>query len=140
MPNIEKEIQTIHEEVRRYMPSLLPRLALNYGVPIGLAMLFNYGLTAYLINFVPRSTANAFAFTGNVIILVGLWRWLESRNQATGLLLLYTAYSSQRRALQQKIQTEADKQTLENEFANLQSSAETFLNTAQARGLPARPD
>jgi len=122
--NQQAQLDEIHDSVRVYLPALLSRLALTTLVPITAALIVNVVLPLLLPDFVPSSTATILAFGANLLVLVFGWRALEGRTHATSLFVLYSGYSSQRRA----VQNERDNAP---SLATVQQSAQRVIETAQ---------
>ncbi len=126
----EAQLEQVHNDVRRYMPGVLPRLLMTYLVPVMLAMMSAGLVVGLLASLVPPLSARTFAFTAMLAILLFGWRWLENRNQATALLVLYTRYSNQRRAARTAL---ANGETID--MRPVVQSATDFIDLAKAQGI-----
>ncbi|MCA9914611.1 MAG: hypothetical protein KC496_14765 [Anaerolineae bacterium] len=129
--NQQAQLDQIQDSVRVYLPALFTRLALTTVLPITVALLVNAILPILIESFVPLSTATTMAFAANLLVLFFGWRMLENRTHATSLFVLYSGYSSQRRALQN---ARADAPSL----ATVQQSAQRFIEAARDSGLQPR--
>lgn len=129
--HLQAQLDELHSSVRIYLPALFTRLALTSLLPIILALLVNASLSALLPEFVPASTATTLAFAANLLVLFFGWRTLETRTHATSLFVLYSSYSSQRRALQNARDNAPS-------LAALEQSAQGFIKAAQESGLQPR--
>jgi hypothetical protein len=127
--------ETIFKQVQPYMLALMPRLTFNYfTLSMIILILWLIGLQL-LAKLVPVSTANAIMFALSLLIFIYAWRFLENRNHATALFVLYTHYSRQRRDLKAQMASEVDEETLLNNLQWLEDSAQAFLEAAQENGL-----
>lgn len=133
-----------HTRVQPYMISLFQRLAVNYLILVVAMVLVYTAGTRLLLNLFPVSlfVANGIAFAVNVLILLFGWRYLENRNRATGLFVLYTRYSRQRRDLNDTI-TRAEDGSLENtdrlylEVDLLEENTNSLLEAIEEQGVKA---
>lgn len=131
----KQQDETIFEEVQPYMLAIMPRLSFNYAsLSLGLLFLWLIGLQL-LARIVPLSTANATLFVASLFIFIYGWRFLENRNHATSLFVLYTRYSRQRRDLKALISSDADEESLSNNIQWLEEAAQAFIHAAQDSGL-----
>lgn len=130
MVDVQKTIDTTYSAVRPYMPGLVQRLLVTYGVPIALTMLMAI-FGGRLLVAITRDvgTANMTALLLNIVILMVAWRFLERRTQATGLFVQYTRYSRQRRDLQKAETITSD------DLEALHTLASDFITSAQGAGL-----
>lgn len=132
----QRILSNSHEDVRRYMPGVLPRLAMTYFIPILFVLLVSILLTSRLSEFVPQALAPVLGLVINIAILLGSWKILDSHNKATGLFILYTHYSRHRRDLSAMLDSnEADTQTVHAATELVASSAELFIAMAQESGV-----
>lgn len=130
----------LYPEVRAYMPSLLPRIAFNYMTLMMIAVLVSVVLVRVLENYIWESTANTIAFGINLALLVYGWRWLERRNQATSLFIIYTRYSRHRRELLKALEQAtsgklADLDSLYTLVDFAEESGNQFVQMAQEQNL-----
>ena len=127
--------ESIFEQVQPYMLALMPRLTFNYfTLSMIVLILWLIGLQLFA-KLVPVSTANAIMFALSLLIFIYAWRFLENRNHATALFVLYTRYSRQRRDLKTQLASEVDDDTVSNHLEWLESAANAFLEAAQENGL-----
>lgn len=134
MSETQDRIETTHEDVRRYMPGVGKQLLLNYAVLMLIALFLNIAVITLLLRFIPRPTANAIAFGFNLVWLIYGWRYLEGRNHATALFVLYTRYSRERRDLTRLLDT-ADAPALDNSVDAVEETAQRFIDAAQAQHI-----
>ncbi len=136
--------ENTHQQVQPYMASLFQRLGFNYANLIILMLVINILSVWLLLRILPLppSTANVIGFAVNLIFLVYGWRFLEKRNNATALFVLYTRYSRQRRDLKDNIKL-AEDGALENEdnlytqVDVLEENASLFLDAVEEEGMKA---
>jgi membrane protein implicated in regulation of membrane protease activity len=127
--------ETIFQQVQPYMVAILPRISFNYLIlTSSLVVLWFIGLQL-LAQILPFSTANVIMFALSLIIFVRGWRFLENRNHATALFILYTRYSRQRREFRSIIATEIDEETLQTNLQWLKDSAQSFIDAATENGV-----
>jgi hypothetical protein len=131
------QLDEIHESVRGYMPPLLPRLLLTYGLPVLGVLLANILLPLLIPDFVPTSTATILTFAVHLLILYLGWRTLEQRTHATALFVLYSTYTTQRRNFRKSLQSDAETPL---SLADVRAAAERFIHTAQEHGLEPRSE
>lgn len=136
--------ERIHEAVRPYMPETFYQLGSNYGLLLIAVVAVNMLGIPLLLRFIslPLSTANVLAFSVMLLILVYGWRFLENRNHATAIFVLYTRYSRQRRDLLDTI-TQAENGILEDDNALyvqvdlLEEKATAYLEAVEEQGVKA---
>ena len=132
----QRILNSSHEDVRRYMPGVLPRLAMTYFIPIMFVLLVAIAITSRLSLFVPQAIAPVLGLVINLVILLGSWKVLDSRNKATGLFVLYTHYSRHRRDLEALLKSDdADGEAIHAATELVAASAEFFINMAQESGV-----
>lgn len=135
MSKTEDIIEATHENVRRYMPGVGKQLLWNYAILMfGTLFLNILGLTV-LLQFVQRPIANTIAFGLSLVWLIYGWRYLEGRNHATALFVLYTRYSRERRDLL-RLQESADAP--DSGTGAMEEAAQRFIDAAQAEHVPPR--
>jgi len=133
--------QTTAKAVKGYMPGLGKRLVLNYGVLMVLIMVINASILALLLRFLPRSTANSVLFIVTVAWFYYGWRFLETRNRATALFILYTRFSRERRILDSLL-NDAQQEKLENmdplytQVDRVEEAAQSFISAAEDQQIP----
>ena len=140
----KKTAENAHLQVQPYMASLFQRLGFNYAILIMIMVLINTVGVWLLLTFlpIPQSTANVIGFSVNLIFLLYGWRFLEKRNRATSLFVLYTRYSRQRRDLTDNIKL-AEDGALENtddlyiQVDVLEEKATSFLEAVESEGMKA---
>lgn len=130
---LDKTLQTIQDDVRRYTGRLIPRLLSTYGIPVVVALLVASIIAPLLAGVIPNSTANILALAANIFILVYGVRWLDSRTHATGLFILYTRYSQQRRQI--KTLRKNDETPDPAMIDNLREEANAFISAMQERNI-----
>lgn len=133
MVDVQKTIDKTYSDVRQYFPALLQRLLVTYSVPIVLTMIMALVGGQVLITLTGDvGTSSMTALLVNIIILMVVWRFMERRTQATGLFVLYTRYSRQRRDLQKAEDVSSDDVDV------LATLASNFIESAQAAGIAPR--
>lgn len=95
--NVQPTLDDLQENIRPYLPPLMRRLAITYGLPVLAVLLLNIILPLLMPDFVPLSTATILTFAVHLLVLYFGWRALEQRTHATALFVSYVHYSSQRR-------------------------------------------
>jgi hypothetical protein len=134
---------TMEKEVKPYVSGLFPRLALNYGLLLFVAVLVSTIAVPTLGLWIPQSTASVLGFSINFLMLFFGWRFFEKRNKATSLYILYTSYSRQRRDLE-ALMKQAEAKSLSNMDAlytsvdKFEEAAKAFLSAAQEAGIEAK--
>jgi uncharacterized protein YacL len=88
------------DDVRVYLPALMQRLGITFGVPIVAAMLVGTIGAMLLSQVIPSSTTSIIALGINIAIMVFGWRYLERRYKGTSAFIVYTRYSRTRRDLE----------------------------------------
>lgn len=143
LQHAQKSHENTERQVKPYVGELLPRLVNNYGLLFLLALLVSLFLVPLLANWIPQSTATILGYALNLLLLVYGSRFLEGRNKATGLYVLYSRYSRQRRSLE-TLMKQAEAQSLENSDSLYSSvdlfeeAAKNFLSAAQDAGVKAK--
>lgn len=125
--NSHKKTET---DVKPYVSGIFPRLALNYGLLLFVAVLVSTIAVPTLGLWIPQSTATVLGFSINFLTLFFGWRFFENRNKATSLYILYSSYSRQRRDLE-ALMKQAEAKSLANTDA-LYTSVDKFEEAAQA--------
>jgi hypothetical protein len=123
---------------RPYVANLLPKLAVTYLVPLGVALGLATVGAVILANFIPSSTATAIVFALNVGVFYYGWNWLEKRTQATGLFTLFVSGSRERRALATLIQNAQKgdaraKDDLAVQVQRYDSAVQAFIERSTSR-------
>lgn len=132
----ERILKNSREEVQRYMPGVLPRLAMTYFLPIMFVLLVSLLVTNLLSDYVPPVVAPSLNVALNLVILIISWKLLDNRTKATGLFVLYTHYSRHRRDLEKLMKaSDADPNAIYATTELLASSAEFFLDAAEKSGV-----
>lgn len=132
----ERALEETYAAVQPYMPAIFKRIASNYSLLFGAVVFINLVALNALARLLPLpiSTLNTIGFAAILLTLYFGWRYLENRNQATGLFVLYTRYSRQKRDLQALLE-QAD--ALENEDTlylavdDLEQVASAFLDAVE---------
>ena len=132
-----------YDQVRVYLPGLLPRLAFNYAVLFAIIFIVGLVVVPLLRQVIFESTAIIAGFAANVLILVYGLRWLEQRNPATTLFVLYTRFSRQRRDLRKLLKlaetaTPPADQELYTRVDLMEEAARQFIAAANDQGLKPR--
>ncbi|MAU12481.1 MAG: hypothetical protein CL607_21850 [Anaerolineaceae bacterium] len=96
----KQTIATTREEVRAYIPAVMQRLAITFGLPVLAALLVATVGAMLLSEVLPSSTTSIIAFGVNIAIMVYGWRYLENRYKGTSAYIVYTRYSRTRRDLE----------------------------------------
>jgi hypothetical protein len=131
---IESRITESFERTRPYVPLLVQRLAITYGIPMFSALLIatigSRLLLALLPEF-PISTATVLILAINLIVLVRGWAWLERRYEGTRLFFLYNVVSRNRRELKRLMaQSPVDTIAVSKLLNQLQMSEQDFVGAA----------
>jgi hypothetical protein len=130
----------LESQIKPYVSGVFPRLALNYGLLVVLALIVSTIAVPSLAQWIPQSTATTLGFCINFLLLFFGLRYLENRNHATALFMLYTRYSRQRRDLEALIQ-QAQAKTLENtdtlysSVDSLEEIGRSFITAATEAGI-----
>lgn len=122
---------------RPFIPSLLRRLALTYGLPLSAALLLATVGAVLLSSLIPSSTATVVVFALNVGLFYYGWNALEKRTRATALFTLYVAGTRERRTLEKLIRAAEANDTaaaglLAEQVARYEASAHNFIEQMQA--------
>lgn len=99
-----QQMNDIQASQRPFLPVLMRKLALSYGIPLGVALLLATVGAVLLSQFIPTSTATALVFALNVGLFYYGWNFMEKRTQATALFATYSAGVRERRTLGKLIQ------------------------------------
>lgn len=131
---VEARITESFERTRPFVPVLVQRLAITYGIPLFSALLIaTIGgrlLLAALPEF-PLSTANILILVINLVVLVRGYAWLEQRYGGTKLFFLYNVVSRNRRELKRLIaQSPVDTAAVSKLLNQLQLSEQDFVGAA----------
>ncbi|QPC83594.1 hypothetical protein G4Y79_04210 [Phototrophicus methaneseepsis] len=135
----KKTIERTRDEVRAYLPSLVQRLGLTFGVPI-LVAFFVATIGAMIVSqFIPSSTTSILAFGLNIAIMVFGWRYLEGRYRGTSAFIVYTRYSRTRRDLEKMIEktpagSDTSAEQIETQREGVVKAADAFLQAMQEMG------
>ena len=136
LETVKRAHENIVNQVTPYVAGIFPRLASNYGLVIVLALLVSTIAVPSLAQFIPQSTATTLGFCANFLLLFFGLRYLESRNPATALFMLYSQYSRQRRDLEAMMkQGNSSGESLENSLAALEAIAQSFIKAASEAGI-----
>lgn len=141
-----QQLDTVYKAIRPYMPHLFQRLAGNYGLIFFVVLVWNLIVLTVIDAYIPfpQSTIIVLSFAGPLLILYYGWRFMENRNHATSLFVLYTQYSSQRRRLLTQLE-QAENGVLEDDntlivgVQQLEETADSFLDAADENKLQAQP-
>lgn len=141
----ETTLERVHEQIQPYMADLFYKLANNYILLFGAVLLTNLIILPVAFQFLPllNSTMTIIEFSLILLILVFGWRFLEARNHATALFVIYIRYSRQKRDLEATLAL-AKEGVLDDDNALyvgvdlLEESATSFLNAVEAEGLKAQ--
>ena len=96
-----------YERTRPYLPTLVQRLFLTYGLPMLIAVMISTlgsRLLLALLPELPLSTATLLTLFANILVLIRGWQWLEKRYGGTKLFYLYIVLSRNRRELKRLLQ------------------------------------
>lgn len=127
------------DRVRVYLPELIKKLGITYGVPLIGAMLLATLGGIVISNFLPVSTTNIIVFGLNLGILLYGWRWLEKRTNATGIFLMYSRWSRTRRDLETLLNdSNSTIAQIENQRAIMGAGAQEFIDTMREAGAEPR--
>lgn len=136
--------ERVHEAVRPYMPETFYQLGINYGLLLISVVAVNMLGIPLILRFIPLtlSTANILGFSVMLLILVYGWRFLEKRNSATAIFVLYTRYSRERRNLQDILEQAEngvleDENTIYTQVDILEETASNFLDAVEQQGVKA---
>jgi len=133
--NKESKLTEIHDEVRVYLPDLMIRLAVGYGLPFLGVVVISVLLQLFLPQSIPGSTQTILAFAAYLIFLYVAWKALERRTHATALFVQYSAYSSQRRQYKKSLENGSTEAL---SLSDVRTAAEDFLRSAREHGLQPR--
>lgn len=132
--------ERLREMLRPYLPALVQRLALTYGLPMLAAVLLATLGAVAISNVLPNSTTTLVVLGLNIAVLYFGWRFAERRYRGTGLFMLYSAYSRERRELEMLIRraekgllSEPDVLTMKRQMAD--DAARAFLDAMRAEGV-----
>ena len=132
-------IEYERDRVRVYLPDLIKKLGITYGVPLIAAMLLATLGGIIISNFLPVSTTNIIVFGLNLGILLYGWRWLEKRTNATGIFLMYSRWSRTRRDLEKLLDDDASTiAQIDNQRAIMEAGAQEFIDTMRESGASPR--
>jgi len=126
------QLDELQDSVRGYLPPLLRRLALTYGLPLAAVLVMNAVLPLLLPDFLPLSTATILTFAVHLLIFYFGWQALERRTQATALFVAYSSYSTQRRTLRKALEKGEEAAI---PLVDVRKSADSFIRAAQDNGL-----
>ncbi|MGB7339073.1 MAG: hypothetical protein WBC91_09300 [Phototrophicaceae bacterium] len=140
----ETTLTRVHAHVQPYMADLFYRVANNYLLLLAAVFVTNMIGIPLLLRFVPipLSTVNIIGFSAMLLILVYGWRYLENRNHATALFVLYIRYSRAKRDLEASLVL-AKEGVLENDDTLyiqvdfLEETATGLLDAVEEQGLKA---
>lgn len=128
MNSTQLMIEETQASMRRYVPGVVQRLALTYGLLLALVVVVGTIVASGLSRFIPPSTAALAAFGVNLWLLVDVRARIEKRLQATGLFVLYTRTSRARRDFEKAL----DNPDLRDTY---QAHAAAFIEAAQAANI-----
>lgn len=137
--SLEDFIEQMQNEIRRYVPGVMSRLALTYGGLLVLVLIIGTVLANFLAQFIPVSTATLIAFALNLWLLVEARQRIDNRLHSTGLFVLYTRSNRERRALQrlQRLQRQDTVNELDEQRQRYEATALDFIEAAQEAGVSA---
>ena len=126
--------ENIYKEVQPYMLAIFPRMTFNYlSLTLGILILWFAGI--YLLDsFMPQALSTSIIFALSLLIFVFGWRFLENRNHATSLFVLYTSYSRQRRDFKAQLRGD-DKIKISTSIGLLEETAQEFIAAAKDSGV-----
>jgi hypothetical protein len=128
---IETRLKESYERTRPYLPALVQRLALTYGLPMLVAVLISTlgsRLMLALLPELPLSTATLITLAANLFVLIRGWQWLEKRYGGTKLFFLYIVVSRNRRELKRLLQqSPSDAGAISTGLKQLQQAEQDFM-------------
>jgi hypothetical protein len=129
---IETRLKESYERTRPYLPALVQRLALTYGLPMLVAVLISTlgsRLMLALLPELPLSTATLITLAANLFVLIRGWQWLEKRYGGTKLFFLYIVVSRNRRELKRLLQQSPnDAGAINTGLKQLQQAEQDFVS------------
>jgi len=128
----EIAIEDHSNHISPYLPEILQRLLLVYGLPFTTVLLTSTIGGILLSSFIPISTTNILIFALNIFILVRGWRWAENRWKATALFVSYTRFSSARRTLRTALNEDQSQPVIDDMIVTLNQSVEVFMGIVDA--------
>jgi uncharacterized membrane protein len=134
LASVEIAHERITKEVQPYVAGIFPRLAFNFGLLVVLALIVSTIAVPSLAQFIPQSTATTLGFCTNFLLLFFGMRYLENRNHALALFVLYSKYSRERRDLEAFMQ-QGNQESLESNLDALEELAQSFINAATEAGV-----
>lgn len=126
------------ERVRAYLPDVLQRLLLTYGIPLLIAFVLATAGGVVISSFLPVSTTNIIVLGLNLAVLVYGWRWLERRYKATSLFLIYVRFSRERRDLDKMLKNDAAPDAIQAKQSMMEESAQNFIDAVRELGITPR--
>jgi len=128
---VDTRLAESYERTRPYLPTLVQRLALTYGLPMLIAVLISTLGSRLLLTLLPElplSTATLLTLAVNIFVLVRGWQWLEKRFGATKLFFLYIVVSRNRREIKRLMQqSPLDSTALNKGIQQLQQAEQDFM-------------
>jgi len=128
---VDTRLAESYERTRPYLPTLVQRLALTYGLPMLVAVLISTLGSRLLLTLLPElplSTATLLTLAVNIFVLVRGWQWLEKRFGATKLFFLYIVVSRNRREIKRLMQqSPLDSTALNKGIQQLQQAEQDFM-------------
>jgi len=128
---VDTRLAESYERTRPYLPTLVQRLALTYGLPMLVAVLISTLGSRLLLTLLPElplSTATLLTLAVNIFVLVRGWQWLEKRFGATKLFFLYIVVSRNRREIKRLMQqSPLDSTAINKGIQQLQQAEQDFM-------------
>jgi hypothetical protein len=138
---VETRLTESYERTRPYLPALVQRLALTYGLPMLAAVLISTLGSRLLLALLPEfplSTATLLTLGANILVLVRGWQWLEKRFGGTKLFFLYIVVSRNRRELKRLLQqSPLDSAAINKAMQQLSQAENDFVGAMGAVGQSA---
>jgi hypothetical protein len=136
---VETRLTESYERTRPYLPALVQRLALTYGLPMLVAVLISTlgsRLMLALLPELPLSTATLITLAANLFVLIRGWQWLEKRYGGTKLFFLYIVVSRNRRELKRLLQQSPnDTAAINTGLKQLQQAEQDFVGAMGTRAV-----
>lgn len=138
---VETRLTESYERTRPYLPSLVQRVALTYGLPMLVAVMISTlgsRLLLALLPQLPLSTATLLTLGANILVLVRGWQWMEKRFLGTKLFFLYIVVSRNRRDVKRLLQqTPLDFAAINKAIQQLQQAENDFVGAMGSVGQSA---
>lgn len=137
---VDARLTESYKRTRPYVPVLVQRLALTYGLPMLVAVLISTlgsRLLLALLPELPLSTATLLTLAVNILVLLRGWQWLEKRFGATKLFFLYIVVSRNRREIKRLMQqSPLDSTAITKGIQQLQQAEQDFVGAVGMVGQP----